>query len=200
MAFGIGIDKRKDAKRKTVPGQPILVVASVLLLAAGIFAAVRAEVRSQSSTTHVQIEPLLTVDDHGTNLKLSIDASKLRVEGVVVVSVYGLERSKDLLTRTAEDGSTRDVQRQCGEAGRCVFIAGYVLNPDAVGKVADKVAVPIDAARFQHLALTALACTPPDREGPQVPTCNDPEADTGEFTTVDLRLPEPASPTTPTTP
>jgi len=181
----VALRNRKKRGRKKVAAQPFLVVGSVLLLAAGVWAGVRAEVRSQSSTTHVQLEPALTVDDHGASLKVAIAVSKLPVDNFVIVTVYGVERSRELT-----------LQRPCVSQlshEDCEFIAGYVLNPDAVGRVDDHVSLRIDDVRFQHVALTGQTCKLDASAESEIPVCEHSNRG-GKVTTVDLRIPAPPRP------
>ena len=163
--------------------QPVLLIAAVLLLGAAVLAGVRLEVRSQATSTHVQIQPQLTRETMGTNLKLEISASKLTSDNVVLVSVFGLPRSVPLDANRQAPCTTgpNDVP--------CNFVAGFVLNPDAAGKVNDTVSVPIDDANLQHLALYAQTCLLSNSQELNRPRCSG-DAEGGQTTHVDLRLPK----------
>jgi hypothetical protein len=157
--------------REDFDRQQYFVLTSILLLAIAAYSALRIESTSQS-TPFAQVTATLTVagGSPGTDvLALSVSSQKVPVADRVEITVRGLPRTVNITTlcppkmKIGPDAFPCPVD-PCSHT-YCKTLIGWMLPPDQMGSVSEKLVVPFSAALYQRLEVLDQLCEPTRAKG-----------------------------------
>jgi hypothetical protein len=148
-------------KSRTIYTQFVFIVASITLLAASIYGAMRLETDSQLNSV-VQISANVAKDTSETTLSVHVTASKIREVGYIGINVMALPSGVPFMelcsTVMVPKDSASCTEDPCAYLKKCVVIFGATVPPDPSGDVDETLSDALITGQYQDITVKASVC------------------------------------------